>query len=71
MDRIESGWAVLRVEEVGEWLLPAELLPEVPREAMHLRITLEADSEAEESTRERVAELQRRLRDASREEGRA
>ena len=71
VDRIESEWAVLRVADVGEWLLPLAMLPGEPREGMHLRVLLEPDARADEQVRDRVAQLQQNLLRAADEEGRS
>lgn len=63
VDRIEGGIAVLLCPDAHRWLLPAELLPEGTGEGDVLAVTLERDPEETGARRERIRQLQRRLRE--------
>jgi hypothetical protein len=67
LDRFEGGWAVVIAGDDGEIQLdlPLDRLPPGTKAGDHLIINVRLDRESTEAARERIAELQQELKQAS------
>jgi hypothetical protein len=62
VSRIEGAKAILETEKGDSFIFPAGLLPQPVEEGMHLRFSIEIDTESQAATEDRIRSVRDKLR---------